>query len=145
MTMLKILCTLMLNIRMTGTNEYKKEITNGCREQIRITIICEPKFQHQDAEGIYKIQSNIPVIYKHKSRDVYLTKHEVDKYWTVSHTKKGRNNLLRNGQCNTLCPYMCTTKWGYFDKYRNQLILQTRSIKVESDSRLMEQTQTQLT
>ena len=42
----------MLNIRMTGTNEYQKEITKGCSDQIRITISCEPKFQHPDAEGI---------------------------------------------------------------------------------------------
>ena len=66
----------------------QKEITKGCSEQIRITIRWEPKLQHPDAEGIYPIQSNIPVIYKHQSRDVYLTKHEVDNYWTVSYTKK---------------------------------------------------------
>ena len=132
MTILKLLCILMLNIGMTETNECKEKITKGCSNQIRITISCEPKFQHPDAEGIYQIQSNIPIIYKHQSREVYIVKHEADGYWTVSYSKRGRNNLLRNGQCNTLCPNMCKTKWGYLDKYRNQMILQSGTITVES-------------
>ena len=132
MTILKLLCILMLNIGMTETKECKEKITKGCSNQIRITISCEPKFQHPDAEGIYQIQSNIPIIYKHQSREVYIVKHEVDGYWTVSFSKRGRNNLLRNGQCNTLCPYMCNTKWEYFDNYRSQMIPQRNTILVES-------------
>ena len=105
--------------------------TFACSELIKLNLNCEPEIKYKRTEGVYKLISRTPIIYKHQERKVYVTLYK-NEHWAISYSKEVPYlSIMKNSQCNEVCPYLCKTKWAYYNEYRRQMIRQpAKSIEV---------------